>query len=201
MAAHINDFLGSFKKDVAKPSRFDVQVNIPLILAPYVTTARQLSFRCESAQLPGRALMTAERKIGSAPLQKVPYQTTYNDAQMTFIVTNDMTEKVLFDAWLEAINPSSNYNFNYKANYVSDILVNQYDSGDNLIYQVQLIDAFPIEVNQLDLNWDDQDYHKLAVVFAYTNWAETMVTDITKTLETAAVGGLINDLNNNTLPF
>ena len=112
-----------------------------------------------------------------------------------------MSEKVLFDSWLEAINPSSNYNFNYKANYVSDILVNQYDSADNLIYQVQLIDAFPIEVNQLDLNWNDQDYHKLAVVFAYTNWAETMVTDITKTLETAAVGGLINDLNNNTLPF
>lgn len=201
MPANINDFIGSFKKDVAKPSRFDVQLNIPLILAPYVTSARQMQFRCETAQLPGRTLMTADRKIGTAPVQKVPYQTVYNDAQMTFIVTDDMSEKILFDAWLEAINPSSNYNFQYKANYVSDILINQYDSQSNMIYQVQLIDAFPIEVNQLDLDWNDQNYHKLAVVFAYTNWTETTVTNIAQTLETAAVGGLINDLTNNTLPF
>ena len=84
---------------------------------------------------------------------------------------------------------------------MTNIKIIQYDEFIRQIYAVELIDAFPIEVNQLDLDWNDQNYHKLAVVFAYTNWTETTVTNIAQTLETAAVGGLINDLTNNTLPF
>jgi uncharacterized membrane protein len=48
--------------------------------------------------------------------------------------------------------------------------INQYDERNNLTYSVNIIDAYPISVNQLDLNWSSTEYHKLTVVFANSYW-------------------------------
>ena len=58
MAGSINDFKSSFKGDIARPSRFDVSIPIPLTLLPYYSTARNLTYRCETTNLPGRTLAT-----------------------------------------------------------------------------------------------------------------------------------------------
>lgn len=191
MAGTINDFRSSFKTDLARPSRFDVQFNIPLVLAPYVTNARQLTYRCENADLPGRTLETTERKFGSAPRQKFPYYTMYNESTMSFIVSDDMSEKIMFEGWIESINPTSNYNFNYKASYVSDIIITQYDVSNKPSYQVTLIDAFPIAVNQLDLDWSSDGHHKLTVVFAYTSWTNNSLSSLFKNVEQQAINNAL----------
>ena len=170
MAGAINDFRSSFKNDLAKPHRFDVNIPIPLTLIPYVQSAKNLTYRCEGAQLPGRTLATADQRI-YGPTEKYPYQTTYEDLELSFIVSSDMVEKFLFDSWIEKINPSSTNNFEYKYNYSTTITVNQYDSTDELVYSADFIEAYPIAINQLDLDWSQNDsYHKLTVVFAYTRW-------------------------------
>lgn len=192
MPANISNFLSSFKGDLARPNRYDVQIPIPLVLSPfYLDTARNLQFRCEATEMPGRTLVTTDRKIGSAPVQKIPYQTTYNDLTMTFIVGSDMMEKLFFDQWMDFINPSSNYNFIYKSNYTVNIAINQYDSTGNLTYKAVLIDAYPMIVNQLDLDWTNDGYHKLSVVFAYTNWQEGTIQAIADNLGTQALSGLL----------
>jgi uncharacterized membrane protein len=72
---------------------------------------------------------------------------------------------------MDIINPTQSWNFNFKKNYVTDIVITQYDMSDNEIHNVKIIDAFPIAVNQLDLDWsNDNNYHKLTVTFAYTYW-------------------------------
>ena len=38
-----------------------------------------------------------------------------------------------------------------------------------------MVDAFPIAVNQLDLDWSSDSYHKLTVVFAYTYWQNNSI--------------------------
>ncbi len=195
MAGSISQFISSFNTDVARPAKFDVIINVPLSLIPYVNSSRQMNFRCESTEMPGRTLSTTERKIGSAPVQKVPYHVSYNELDMTFIVSDDMSEKIFFEGWMEAINPSSTYNFNYKSNYVTDIQINQYDVGNNLTYQALLIDAFPIAVNQLDLNWSSNDYHRLTVVMAYTSWQNVQVSNILNNLGTQAISGLESTLS------
>ena len=170
MAGAINDFRSSFKNDLAKPHRFDVNIPIPLTLIPYVQSAKNLVYRCEGAQLPGRTFATAEQQIGSNPVEKYPYLTTFNDVDLTFIVDNSMEQKVFFDAWLNYINPQYNYNFRYKGDYATTITINQYNSQNEIIYSVNLYDAYPVSMNQLDLNWSDDGYHKLVVTFAYTYW-------------------------------
>jgi hypothetical protein len=153
--------------------------------------------RCESAQLPGRTFATAEQKIGSNPIEKFPYETTYNDIDLTFIVDDDMSQKVFFDAWMNYINPTFNYNYRYKSDYASIITVNQYDVMNDISYSCSLYDAFPISMNQLDLDWSNEGYHKLSVTFAYTYWKNNSLQALGMELVDAgisaiadAVGGL-----------
>jgi hypothetical protein len=182
MAGSINDFKSSFTNDLARPSRFDVTIPVPIVLLPFRNVGKQLSLRCETAQLPSRTFATAEQRFGSNPIEKYPYQPQYNDLELTFLVSDDMSEKVFFDSWLELINPSLTFNFKYKNDYAVNMQVNQYDVTNNLSYSINLIDAYPVSVNQLDLDWSNTEYHKLTVVFAYTYWQNNSVQAIGSSL-------------------
>jgi hypothetical protein len=173
--------------EFAKPKLFDVKIFVPVGLSNYFNKERQalvgvdktLSLRCESTNIPGRTFATTEQKFGSNPTEKHAYHTTYNDIDMTFIVTEShnrgtfsskLPEKQFFDEWMNLINPTTTYDFLYKKDYVGSIFINQLDTSNNEIFSVKLIDAFPISVNQLDLDWSSDGYHKLNVTFAYTRW-------------------------------
>lgn len=165
----INEFKSSFVDDLARPSRFKVKINLPPVLSA-ITDSKHLSMRCENAQLPGRSLATGELRI-YGPTEKFPYQSTYEDMTLTFIVGNSMIEKTVFNQWIDYINPSERWNFEYKKNYATDIIITQYDLSNNEVHNVKLIDAFPVSVSQLDLDWSNENsYHKLNVTFAYTYW-------------------------------
>ena len=182
MPANISEFMSSFTKDLARPNRFEVKINLPDGLrnnsqggSLTQNDERLLTLRCETAELPSRTFTTAEQKFGSNPIEKYPYHTTFNDLTLTFIVSGDMQEKRIFDKWMNKIMPSTNFNPQYKynnstPNYVSTIQVIQYNLQNEAQYVVSLYDAYPISVNQLDLDWSSDGHHKLTVVFAYTYW-------------------------------
>ena len=49
----------------------------------------------------------------------------------------------------------------------------KHKNNDESSYSVDLFEAYPISVNQLDLDWSAEGHHKLTVVFAYTSWQKT----------------------------
>jgi len=191
--ASITDFLYNIK-DVARPKLFDVGIILPVGFSTYlqkndsVLDNLKLNFKCESTNIPGRTFATTEQKFGSNPAEKHAYHTTYNDVDMTFIITEDsrlipnmkrnlpsfeefgLKEKRLFDEWMNWINPVDSYDFRYKKDYVSDIKINQISNSGQRVFTCELLDAFPISVNQLDLDWSNDGYHKLNVTFAFTRW-------------------------------
>jgi hypothetical protein len=82
-----------------------------------------------------------------------------------------MKQKYLFDAWLGYINTSSTNNYLYKDEYATTLTINQYNVSNQRTYSVDLFDAFPISINQMDLDWSNSDaVHKISVTFAYTYW-------------------------------
>jgi hypothetical protein len=192
MAGSITDFKASFRTDLARPNRFDVNIPIPIGLLPYREIGRTLRMRCENAELPGRSISTTSMKIYGVE-EKFPYQTVYNDISLTFIVGDDMAEKKFFDAWLNWINPTINYNLKYKADYAVPLTVNQYDVKNELSYSVTMLDTFPIAVNQLDLDWSSDGHHKLTVTFAYTSWRNNSLEALgMELLETTIANSLFN---------
>jgi hypothetical protein len=86
-----------------------------------------------------------------------------------------MEEKNFFDAWLEYINPSVTFNFKYKEKYAVNLRINQYDVRNRVSYSVDLVEAFPIGINEMPLDWSSDGYHKLTVTFAYTKWRNNSV--------------------------
>jgi hypothetical protein len=134
---------------------------------------RYLALQCESTELPGKVLQTADVKV-YGPSFKVPYQTQYNDASFTFLCTNDFYERKLFDRWLEAIMPTDTNNLRFpkgdRTRYMTNIKIIQYDEFIKQIYAVELQDAFPIGVSSQNLSWSEDNFHRLTVQFAYQKY-------------------------------
>ena len=171
----ISDFISNFsQQDLARPNRFTAQISYPQKLG-----VRGNTLVCETAELPSITYATTEQKFGSNPIEKYPYQVQFNDINLTFIVKENMEIKQIMDSWMNLISSSTNYNFNYKTGdggYAGEIIVTQYSLLDKPTYQVILREAYPISVNQLDLDWSSDGYHKLTVVFAYTYWEQNTGT-------------------------
>jgi hypothetical protein len=136
------------------------------------TLSRYLALQCESAELPGRTILTQDAKV-YGPTYKVPYQSQYNEITLTFLCTNEFWERKLFDRWLEAIMPSDTNNLRFpkgSQTYMTPIKVIQYDDFIKQIYAVELIDAFPIGISAQTLNWSDDNFHRLSVQFTYLKY-------------------------------
>ena len=176
--ASVTNFLKQFDKtDLARPNRFTAVITYPQGVTGEKGNRYETTLICETAELPSITYATTEQKFGSNPVEKYPYQVQFNDITLTFIVKDDMTIKKTMDTWMNLISSNNNYNFNYKkgdgggdGGYAGKIEVTQYNIVDNPVYKVSLSDAYPISVNQLDLDWSSDGYHKLSVIFAYTYW-------------------------------
>jgi hypothetical protein len=192
MPSSINSFISSFDRELARPDMFDVTIPLPLKLLAYYNTGESLSLRCESAEMPGMSFITTEQKI-YGPVEKYPREAVFNEATLTFALSGDMREKIFFDAWMNLINPSSSYDFAWKADYATTVLINQYDVSGQQTYQVGLNEAFPIAINQLDMDWSEQNsHHKLSVVFAYYTWTNTSFSSLGMSVLNAGISAAID---------
>jgi hypothetical protein len=137
------------------------------------TISRYLALQCESAELPGKSVATADVSI-YGPIFKVPYRAIYEDINLTWICTNEFYERKLFDKWLEAMVPNDTHNARFsqgeKTRFTTNIKIVQYDDFIKQIYAVELIDAFPIGVAPQSLSWGDDAFHRLQISFAYQKY-------------------------------
>ena len=156
------------------------------------SVSRYLALQCESAELPGRTLETADARI-YGPSFKVPYRMQYSETTLTFICTNEFYERKLFERWMDAIIPSDTNNARFPkstaSRYLTDIRVIQYDDIVRQIYAVDLIDAFPTGISPQALSWGDDAFHRLSVQFTYQKYRSIFEGkyDIGQTL--ASLGG------------
>lgn len=171
-------------------SLFEQILNLPNTLIADVTTflldnkdkqsisanpgmSRYLSLQCESASLPGKQLMTSDVKI-YGPSFKVPYQSQYQDQNLTFLCTNEFYERKLFDKWIEAIHPTDTNNLRYakglNSSYLTNIKIIQYDDFIRQIYAVELIDAYPIAISDQPLAWSEDGFHRLTIQIAFQKY-------------------------------
>jgi hypothetical protein len=172
---------------------FGSQPQDPQSKTTNASLSRYLALQCESAELPGKTLNTADVKI-YGPTFKVPYQTQYTDTTLTFLCTNEFYERKLFDRWIEAIMPSDTNNLRFpkdeETRYMTNIKIIQYDEFIKQIYAVELIDAFPIGVASQQLSWSDDGVHRLSVQFAYQKYKTIYDGTYDLTQAAAALFGL-----------
>lgn len=165
---------------LAKSARYAIRI-IPvgslLVGLKYNDFLRQFTYLSDSAELPGRAFMNIDIRY-YGPNFKVPFQSQYEDMTITFLCRNQSFERQFFDDWMEIINPTNLWDFNYRDDYRSTIEIYQladYSSKEggtagDAMYKWTVHDAFPMIVNPQPVTWADDNFHRLSVSFTYTRW-------------------------------
>lgn len=198
MAGLYNEFLAHIRSSgVAKTSHF--QVLIPI--APKAVdrtkfdSGRLLSFRCESADLPGRQLATQDNKI-YGPTYKTPYQSIYQEITLNFLETSDLYIRRFFELWINGVFSAASNHLMYPDTYRSDIHITQYDvtapqepitqTNQNIRQTVatlsplvtwHLISSFPTAINQMPVSWSEDGFHRVSVTLAYEYYLMSTPTE------------------------
>ena len=124
---------------------------------------------CESAQLPGRSITTFEHGT-THQVTKRPYSFINEDVTLTFLITNDFYIKDLFDKWMRCVVNDTTAKIAYKNQYVSDMTITVLDVNHNTVYSVNLENAYPININSIELSNADGQILKLTVTMTYDNY-------------------------------
>ena len=149
-----------------------------LVKAGYTDFMKQLPYLCEVAEMPGRTFMNIGHSY-YGPDFKIPFQSVYEDITMTFLCRTQSYERQFFDDWMEIINPTNLWDFNYRDQYMAEIQVYQLaDFGTSAaatapaaMYMWSLYQAFPIVVNAQPVTWADDAIQRLTVSFTYDHWS------------------------------
>lgn len=152
---------------------------------------RDLDILCSGVSLPGRQIMTTERQIGTFT-QKVAYSQLYDDVTLSFHLMNDYKIKSYFEVWQNLCLDQNSGEIGYTSDYGKTVKVHQLKRGfaypvfsnnnididyitkDQIVYSVELFDAFPTTMNAVELG-DAQEGGglTLTISLAYRKWRST----------------------------
>jgi hypothetical protein len=166
--------------NIVRPNLFRVKfMNLSPILEEmrYVIAGplEDIEFRCERAEIPGKTIATID-DTSSGPSLKLPYDVTYSDIQLTFICSEDMFERRLFESWMEEIvaSPSKDHGLGGLVRFYDDfasgakISITQADSAGQAILKYVLHDVFPIALSPMTLAWEESNtYQRFTVTMSY----------------------------------
>ena len=135
-------------------------------------TAVELTAFCDKTQIPSYQFqMETVRHYG--PSFKIPHMPEYQDITMSFLCSGGMWERYFFDAWMYMIMDPITNNFNYKNEYAVDVVIASYIPGGDIVdndrnYITQLIDCFPVSVQEQELGYDmNNSIQRVQVSFSY----------------------------------
>ena len=157
-------------------------------------SAEDLLYLCEAAEYPGRGFMNVDLRY-YGPSFKLPYQSSYEDINMTFLCRNEGYEREFFDNWMELINPVQTFNFNYRKEYECMIEIFQiadyadssyggFNRNQNVDinppaakYSHTLLHAYPVLINPQQITWADDQFLRLGVTFTYHWWTRVSLDE------------------------
>ena len=183
MAFNIQEFADNIGRYGTSPvNRFEVFIPMPIIFqSPQVSydaeTSELLTFRAERVNIPGIVLDTYDtRRYGVGPQIRTATGTSkFNEISVDFIDTSEMTIKRFFYDWMSNIVdigglPYPTFLSGYKADYCTDMTIRAYNSLGESVFNLDIIQAFPVSMTDNELAWSrTNELFKTSVIFAYTN--------------------------------
>ena len=173
---------------ISKANKFVVKnMTIPDTLRnDHSDNLRDMNFFCDSTFFPGRNMATVEYRAGSVSEPFIHSNNFAETITLTFNLTNDMFIKRLFDEWQDYIMPLTNKERKVRTNIMrypnsyrgkfdlvkldSELKANSFGAVNNEGYTVQILDAFPKQVDAMNVSFATQEAHKLTVQMAFSRW-------------------------------
>jgi hypothetical protein len=166
--ADISTFKAQMIQGGARSNQFRVELTFPTIVPNGALAGRKIEFLAKSAQLPASTLSEVEVMYRGRPVyfagerQFAPWSiSVYND--------NDFIVRNAFEAWIDSMQNSENTNgIQQPALYQVDMSVIQTDRNDVEVKRYLFKDAFPTDVGQIQLDWEQNNQIEMFdVTFRY----------------------------------
>lgn len=182
-----NYSLERFKSEVlsnsglARNNRFEVILTPPAGLTNRTGDADLASLYVEQTSIPLLNIFAKPFKIFGPTYQR-PITSEYGGEGLpiTFHVDRNMRVRKFFEDWMHLIIDKNKFTVSYQEKYIADIIIRQLDEQNNVTYEIRLREAFPRNINLMDLNNNSSNQtHRLNVLFAYRYWerTETSIND------------------------
>ena len=166
---------------LARSNRFEVIIAPPRGLSDRGSESELASLYVEQASVPLLNIFAKPFKIFGPTYQR-PITSEYGGEGMpiTFHVDRNMRIRRFFEDWMHLIVDPVRFTVGYQEDYISDIFIRQLDEQNNITNEIKLIEAFPRNINLMDLNNNSSNQtHRLNVLFAYRYWINTSRTTTT----------------------
>lgn len=164
MAFNINQFRAELQADGARPTLFEIEINFPVNLGAGAFPTQKAKMMGKSSILPASTIGMIEvpyfgRKI------KVAGDRTYDDWTCTFINDEDFKVRNALEYWSTSMDQHSTIAGAKRVNganenpysYVTNLLVKQYGKQGEVVKTYTLVNAWPVNVGQIDVSWEAND--------------------------------------------
>jgi hypothetical protein len=152
----ISEFRGKLKDGGIRPNQFSVSISTPPTLGT-TGLAETSSFLVSVAELPGQT-------IGVAPVYyrgreiKMAGDKVFAPFTCTAINDTDMSIRLALEQWMNIIESNGGKSgVLVPSNYMSTITVSQLNRRGDVIREYKLIDAFPVDISPIGLDFAAND--------------------------------------------
>lgn len=157
---------------IARPTLFNVQISGAPVQS---ISADHMKFTCKAASLPASTFGNIEVPFYA---RKVNFNgdRTYSEWTTTIIADNSWTlYKQIFNWHVKMNHPSDNVASSTNMNsFKADGLVTMYDAAGSPTLQFKLIGLYPLELQQLDIDWGNNDTTADIMVTWRYDWTEML---------------------------
>lgn len=166
--ANIADFKAQMIGGGARPNQFRVELSFPSYVPLGIVAGQRAQFLCKSAQLPASTIETIPVLYRGRPVNFAgertfqPWTVTiYNDT--TFNIRNALEQ------WQSGIQSySSTDGRTQPSSYQVDLNVHQLDRSGAIVKSYKFVDAMPVNVGPISLDYDQQNaIEQFDVEFVY----------------------------------
>ena len=170
--------------------RGHITTNAPLVSNFFIS--RDLGLLCNSAELPGTSMATAQiegNRMGI--VEKFAHTRVYTDTTLTFYVDSDYRVVQFFELWHDFIASGSGVIKDQKAYYnrlrypdeykVSTMRIQKFNKDHFRNVEYTFLNAFPVNVSSMPVSYDGANVLELQVTFAYDRYYFGKLTSLNST--------------------
>jgi len=164
----VDDFKAKLRGGGARSNLFKATINFPGYAAGNVELT---SFMCKGAQLPQSTIEEVPISFRGRIL-KIAGERSFEPWSVTVLNDTDFGTRDAMERWMNGINGhTTNVGLVNPTDYQADLIVEQLDRDGTSIKRYDFRGAFPVNVGEIDLDYDTAgQIEQFQVVFAYQYW-------------------------------
>ncbi len=175
--ANISDFKAQLTGGGARANQFRVELSFPSYVTLGLVAGLQAQFLCNAAQLPASTIEPISILYRGRPVNFAGERTF---APWTIAVYNDTNFNIrnALEQWSNGIQNNGTTNgITNPANYQVDLSVYQLDRNGATVKAYKFVDAFPSEIGDIQLGYDQGNaIETFNVTFQYNYWTSNTST-------------------------